>query len=203
MRRRLGWIVYGLAAAALAGVIVFGASADWPVERTLRWIRGTGWAALVALALSLCATPLGRALGRHPRGPASGTTTRLRRALGVSAAALAAAHLTLASVTVLSASLGRVLEVPWLRAGATAALVLLALWVTSYPSLVKALRVRAWKPLHRLAYVAGALALWHALGSPMSDPAWIVVVGGIVVAVAPLRLLPPRRAAPAERRVRR
>ena len=82
--------------------------------------------------------------------------------------------------------------------------ILLALWATSYPRVVRALRVRLWKPLHGLAFVAALLALQHALLAPMGEKAWVLallgVFGlGIVVRAAlawPRRRPPQRKATP-------
>lgn len=192
--RRAELIVYGLVAAALAAALAWGAQAEWEVERHVRWVRATGWTAIVTLALSLCATPVGRAMGRVRAGPDGRTVKDVRRALGIGAAALATVHLSLALSTLLDGSLSRLLDVPWMRAGAVAAFVLVLLWASSYPRLVKALRLQHWKLLHRLAYVAGALALHHALTSPMSDPRWLLGLAAVVIALAPLRWLPRRSA---------
>ncbi len=200
MRLRRAHLIYGLALALVAATAATALAAPWGPERIVLWLRGTGWCGLGLLAASLVATPLGAALARLPRGPKAGAIGAARRAFGIGAAACAALHLGSALGTVLSRSWGRVLEVPWLRAGAAAALILAALWLTSYPRAVRLLRVRLWKPLHRLAYVAGALALQHALLAPMSAKGWLLAVGGAVLVIAPLRLLGPRRPARLPRR---
>lgn len=189
--KRTSLIVWALCGVAFAAAIGWGAQADWVVERHVRWVRATGWTAIVTLALALSATPVGRALERLGRA-SSTAVSRVRRALGIAAAALASAHLGLALATLLDGSFRRLLDVPWMRAGAVAASILGLLWLTSYPKLVATLRLKHWKVLHRLSYVAGALALQHAVLSPMSSGAWLLGLGAVVLLLAPLRWLPKR-----------
>ena len=186
---------YALAALAALTVIALGAGRPWDVERDLVWIRGTAWCALGALALALCASPVGAVLVRlekaSPRAVAAA-----RRALGISAAALATLHAGLALSTWLADAWHLALELAWVRSGVLAWAILAALWLTSFPRVVAALRVKLWKPLHRLAYVALALAVHHALLSPLAPRAPVLALGATVVAVGLLRLAVRRRRPP-------
>lgn len=185
-------VVYGGASAAAIALAAVGLSLPWAFERDLFLVRASGWGALVLLSGALCATPIGRVLGRL-RESAGAYVTATRRALGVAAAALATLHGALALSTYLADALERVLELAWIRGGVLAWAVLAALWITSYPRLVRALRVRAWKPLHRLAYVAALLALQHALLAPLAPRGWVLGVFGATLAIGLLRLVPERQ----------
>ncbi|MBS2039231.1 ferric reductase-like transmembrane domain-containing protein [bacterium] len=96
---------------------------------------------------------------------------RWRRRLGIYSALMASLHLFIAWRTFLSGWLVDALrETPWTQIGLVAWCILLLLWLTSYPRLVRLLRVHSWSGLHKLAYPATALALLHALLAPWSEP---------------------------------
>jgi sulfoxide reductase heme-binding subunit YedZ len=105
----------------------------------------TGLLAIALLALSLLA-------GLHPK------TISKRRTLGLLAFAAALAHAAYTIASPLVEDLSHLFYEPHLRAGATVLLVLAILAITSFPA---RLRVREWKALHRLVYVAALLALHH------------------------------------------
>ena len=186
MRRRAARIALGAGLLALVGVAAWGASASWALERELIWTRGTGWAAAVALLIALSASPLS-AIAHRLRG------RRLPTAAGITAAALATAHASVALATTLRGAWAHLLDLAWLRAGVLALAILLPLWLTSYPRVVRALRVAHWKPLHRLAYAAGLLAFQHALLAPLAPRAWVLGVFGVALALSLARLLPAQR----------
>jgi len=171
---------------ALGGVAALGLSAPWDFERQLLWIRGTAWSAFIGLALTLCVSPVGRVLAKR-KWCKRASVDRLRRAFGITTAALATAHAALGLTTYLGDSWHLLLELAWVRSGLLAWSVLLALWLTSYPALVKRLRIKLWKPLHRLAFVAFALAAHHALISPFAPRDWVFGTVAVVAAVALLR----------------
>ncbi|MBX3272973.1 MAG: ferric reductase-like transmembrane domain-containing protein [Sandaracinaceae bacterium] len=189
--RALPLAPYALAALAAAAVIALGVGQPWDVERDLVWIRGTAWCALVALGLALCASPVGAVLVRLGRASPRAVTAA-RRALGISAGALATLHAGLALATWLSDAWHLALELAWVRSGVLAWAILAALWLTSFPRVVAALRVTLWKPLHRLAYVAFALAVHHALLSPLAPRAPVLSLAALVAALGVLRLVRPR-----------
>lgn len=192
--KRLAAVVcYG---AALVLAIVLGAvglSRGWALERELFWLRASGWLAVSALLLALSATPLGRLIGLASRRPLGPWIASLRRALGISAAALATLHGALALRTYLGGSLAHLWDLPWVRGGVLAWAILLALWITSYPRIVERLRVRSWKPLHRLAYVAALFALQHTLLSPLAPRGWVLGVFGAALVIGLGRFVPQRR----------
>jgi hypothetical protein len=128
-RDRLPLTAYAAGALAIVAVGLVGMRSDWIVERELLWIRGSAWCAILTLALTLCATPIGRVLVRLKRmTPAR--VTRVRRALGITTAALATLHATLALFTYLRGSWMHLLDLTWLRSGLIALAILVALWVT-------------------------------------------------------------------------
>ncbi|MCG8457044.1 MAG: ferric reductase-like transmembrane domain-containing protein [Holophagales bacterium] len=184
-------------AAAALGLLVLAtiAYADpWPLARELWLLRATGWTACGALLLSLSMTPLSRLAEllptRRGRSPRRAAWAAYRRAFGVASAVLAMVHAGLALGTYLRDSWATLLHWPYLRSGLVAVSVLAALLLTSFPGLVKALRLGAWKELHRLAWVAAALVLHHLLLSPFADRRTVLAVFGTWLAVAGLRLLP-------------
>ncbi|MFN8611275.1 MAG: ferric reductase-like transmembrane domain-containing protein [Vulcanimicrobiota bacterium] len=151
------------------------------------WIcRVSGYVALLLL-LSSQSMAAARRLGwARPK-----THLVWRRRLGIWAAALASLHVLLAWRTFLAGwLLGSLRETSWTQLGLASWSILLLLWLTSYPPVVRFLRVGSWSGLHRLAYAATALALLHALLAPWSDPRlhcsflifWLVALG--------LRILP-------------
>ncbi|MCB9597548.1 MAG: ferric reductase-like transmembrane domain-containing protein [Sandaracinaceae bacterium] len=185
---RLHGVTYALAGLAAGLVIALGAGQEWSIERDLYWIRGSAWCALLALGGALCVTPLGNLLMRAGRADAR-DLTRVRRALGIAAAALATLHAGLALTTWLADAWRVSLSLTWIRSGVIAWAVLALLWLTSYPTLVARLRVKLWKPLHRLAYVAFALVIHHAMLSPLAPRSWVLTTAVVVVMVGGLRLV--------------
>ena len=195
MRGTVSRAVYAAGLAALLGVAALGIGVGWAPERELLWARGTGWAAVTALLLALSATPAAalvrRLLGtRLPVAP-------FRRAAGITAAALGSVHASVALSTYLQGAWAHLLDIAWIRAGVLALAVLLALLVTSFPRVTRALRISHWKALHRLAYVAGALAFQHAVLAPFAPRRWVLGVFAGALAVGLLRLVPRRAQAPA------
>jgi sulfoxide reductase heme-binding subunit YedZ len=123
------------------------------------------------------------------------TATAWRRALGITAAGLAAVHGAVALVTYLQGQWRTVGDWPYLRAGAVALLLLLLLLLTSFPRWVARLRVKLWKPLHRLAYVAAFFVFQHLLLAPFAGERLVLGLFAALVAVELLRFLPYRAAA--------
>lgn len=165
-----------LAALAAAGALGLSADAGSPAATLALALTRTGWVAALALVASLAAS-------LHPR------TRRLRRALGLGAAAAATLHAAwaLASGWVAQASL--LIAEPQLRAGATAWLVLALLALTSWPSVVRGLRLGHWRLLHRAVYAALLLALLHVALSSRA-PVWALrALAGATALLLALRAL--------------
>jgi DMSO/TMAO reductase YedYZ heme-binding membrane subunit len=195
-KRVAGRACAGTAAAVLAGIGASGLVEPYALARELVWIRGSGQLAFGALALALCVSPLGALAARVGRGPDPQLLAALRRALGITSACAALLHAALALATYLAGAWSAVLDVPFLRSGALALAVLVALLATSFPALVRALRIRLWKELHWLAFPALLLVLHHQLLSPFADRALVLGLAVALFGVVLARLLPGRRAPP-------
>jgi sulfoxide reductase heme-binding subunit YedZ len=135
-----------------------------------------GFVACILLAAVLSFTPL-RVI--FPRSKLALALNRHRRLVGVSAFAYAALHL--ATHLVYEGGFGVLasdITKPFLVTGLIAFVILLALTVTSLNRLVRALGAKHWKTLHRLAYVAAALAAYHQAAARKLFPMqvlWIFV----------------------------
>ncbi len=178
---------------ALFGIMIYAAAEPWFWLKQLHAVRATGWAAVVALLLSLLMTPLSRLWSFWKPQPGPAVWIAYRRAFGVVSAVLAWVHLGLSLGTYLRDSWPAVLYWPYLRSGLVAACVLTILFMTSFSSVLAVLRLKGWKELHRLAYVAAILVLHHLLLSPFAPRQWVLVVFGLCLLPAPLRALRTRR----------
>lgn len=183
-------LVYLVGFVVLAVIGGLGARHDWAPERELYWIRGSGWCALLGLLSTLCVSPLAGLIGRFR--PTKPRVAPLRRALGITSAALASLHAGVSLGTYLGDAWWPVLEVAWLRAGLCGVVILAALWLTSFPRAVRVMRVRLWKPLHRLAYGAAAFAFLHTMLSPFAPRSWILGVFLVTGTLALTRLWPSK-----------
>jgi len=182
-----------VSAALVAGFAIYAFNLDFAVERELCLLRATGWSAAGALLLSLSMTPLrslGQRLGRHRALPYLPT---LRRSLGITSACFALAHGAVALTTYLWDSWPAIPKEPFLRAGLVTLAILTALLMTSFPGVVRALRLRLWKPLHRLAYVAALFAFQHLMLSPFADRRLVLGLYLALALVSCLRLIRAKR----------
>ena len=137
------------------------------------------------LLISLAITPFARALDV----PA---LLLVRRNVGVAAACYAVAHLSLYVVDQNFKLLTVISEIAlrfYLTIGFVTLLVLLALAVTSTDGWVKKLG-RNWKRLHRLAYLAGAVALLHFYIQSKLNVSEPVFVSGLFVWLMAWRAVP-------------
>ena len=83
---------------------------------------------------------------------------------------------------------------PFQLVGLGALLILLVLTITSLNAVVRRMGARAWKNLHRLAYVAAALAAWHQADARKVFPLQVVWIFGPVLVLQLARLWRERRA---------
>jgi len=181
---------------ALAAALALGAAFAYAESRAAGWdagwahfsTRATGWCAIGALVLALAATPLARAFR-----PQRAVLTKARRSFGIAAALLATIHALAALRGPLDGAWDAIATWPYLRAGLVALLILLALLATSFPRSIRLLRVRVWKPLHRLAYAAAALALLHVYLGPFAPRRAVATVFVLLVALLVARLIPRLR----------
>jgi sulfoxide reductase heme-binding subunit YedZ len=179
---------------ALAAIGVSAQGDDDAYTYAWAWTRGVGWLALSCLAAALCVSPLVRLARtlRPGRAVTEGRGMRWRRGLGVAACGGGLIH----AASALKAVPGsEAFDTPGLRAGLACLLILAALGATSFPRVVRRLRLRNWKELHRLAYVAFPIAVFHALQSPFAPLRGLLWLGAGVLLLAQLRWLPKRSGA--------
>ena len=141
-----------------------------------------GFVACVLLAAVLAFTPL-RML--FPKWGVALALNRHRRLVGVASFAYALLHLAAHVLHEGGAELARLPEIfrtavgkPFQLAGFVAFAILLVLAVTSANILIRRLGARRWKLLHRLAYLAAALAAYHQAAARKVFPPqvlWIFV----------------------------
>lgn len=157
---------------------------DSPVNPVEEIIRRTGRTALVFLILSLACTPASIIFGIS-------WVRRLRRTLGLYALLYASLHLS-AQVGLdygfdLVLFRADVVEKPFALAGIAAFLSLLPLAVTSNKTSMRRLG-RNWDSLHRLAYLAGALAVIHFAWQVKADLREPALYGTLVFLLLAVRL---------------
>ncbi len=163
-----------------------------------------GFTACVLLATVLTFTPL-RML--WPKWGIAQALNRHRRLVGVAAFVYALLHLTTHVIyeTGLDWSqLGHVFQVattkPFQLVGLIAFTILLILTVTSPNAAIKALGGKRWKLLHRLVYVAAALAVYHQAAARKLFPMQVVWIFGPLLALEIARIIRERKPKPAARR---
>lgn len=171
----------------MVGIVLISISiAGWPssaseVASATSAILRTGWAAAIALLASLAVRPLKRWWPKW---------ARWRRALGLVAFGLSLVHIARVWDSGWARNLWQVLTEPQLRSGATAALILLMMTLTSAPAVVRRLRLGHWRLLHRAVYVAGLLVAHHIALSGHALP-WALglwVAGLLLLFLARVRL---------------
>lgn len=153
-----------------------------PVE-TLTHVSGD-WALRLLLA-SLAVTPLRRATGLAALAP-------LRRTLGLAAFAYACLHVSVYLVIDWGLDWGAIVEDvaehPYVLAGATAFACLVPLAATSTRAAQRRLGGPRWRRLHRLAYVAAAVAVVHFLWLVKADSREPLLYGAALAALIATRV---------------
>jgi sulfoxide reductase heme-binding subunit YedZ len=156
--------------------------------------HSTGLTALVLLLASLSATPLRRLTG-------VAQFTRLRKPLGLWAFGYAVLHMLCYLVFDQSLRWGEILndivKRPYITVGFAAFLILLALAITSPTRMMKRLGGKRWQRLHRLAYVAAVLAVFHFLWLVKLDTTRPAIAAAVLVVLLALRR-PKQAPAPVE-----
>lgn len=144
-----------------------------------------GLLALVFLVASLACTPLKTAVGWT-------WPMRLRRSLGVLAFGYAALHVATYVVLDQELDLGAlatdVLKRRFIFIGFASFALLLPLAATSTNAAVRRLGYPYWKRLHRLAYLAGALAIVHFIYRVKSDPSEPLAYGAVLTLLLAMRV---------------
>ncbi|MBM3856123.1 MAG: hypothetical protein FJ399_23690 [Verrucomicrobia bacterium] len=137
-----------------------------------------GFTACVLLAVVLSFNPL-RVL--FPRWGVAAALNRHRRLVGVSACAYALLHFGVQVLLVYDGGFGTLateIQKPFQLTGLIALVILVALAATSLDTAVRWLGGRTWKNLHRLAYVAAALAAYHQAAARKVFPLQVVWIFG-------------------------
>jgi len=164
----------------LAGRALRGALGPDPVAEVLNRL---GLYTLVLLLCSLACTPLQLVL--RWKWP-----LRVRRMLGLFAFFYASQGLDLASI-------GKdIVKRRFVTVGFAAWCCLFPLAVTSTQGWVKRLGFRRWKALHRLAYLAGVLAIFHFVWRFKTALLEPVIAGATLFVLLAIRLIARRATAP-------
>ncbi len=155
-------------------------------EPTRYVLHHTGLVALVLVLVVLTFSPL-RVL--FPGAAWTTALQRHRRWTGVAAFAYAAAHLGMYFVHEGgAATLLRDWNKPFILVGLLAFAILLALAGTSWNGAVRRLGARRWKRLHRIVYVAIALATLHQIWAVKVFPMQVVWLVGPLLVLEALRV---------------
>ena len=155
-----------------------------------------GFLACVLLATVLSFTPL-RVI--FPNSKLVLALNRHRRLVGVSAFIYGALHL--ATHLVYEGGFGVLasdVKKPFLLTGMITFAILLVLAVTSLNRLVRALGAKHWKMLHRLAYVAAALAAYHQSAARKVFPVQVLWIFIPLALIEIVRIVILRREAAAK-----
>lgn len=158
-----------------------------------------GFVACLLLAIVLTFTPL---YALFPQSELARALNRHRTLVGVSAFFYAALHFTThlvyeGGIAILASDVKK----PFLLAGLTTFAILLVLAATSPHAALRAMGARRWKRIHRLAYVAAALAAYHQAAARKVFPMqvlWIFVPLAILELLRIVRKLAPARQRMAE-----
>ncbi len=180
-RPPLPWLKPGLFAGALVPLTVLlwrAAHRTLGADAVAIGLNQLGYLALVFLMGSLACTPLKILTGWT-------WPVRIRRMLGLFAVFYATLHLT--TYVVIDQQLdwgvlwGDVTQRKFMIVGFTAFLLLVPLAWTSTDASVRRMGFQRWKALHRLAYVAGVLAVVHFLWRVKLDTrvplTWAAILG--------------------------
>jgi sulfoxide reductase heme-binding subunit YedZ len=155
----------------------------------------TGKFALLFLTLSLSITPLHTITGWNP-------LIRVRRALGLYAFMYAGLHfLTFSGLDygfALDLILAELTQKPYIIAGFSALVILLALALTSTKGWQRRLR-QNWRRLHRLVYAASILVIVHYIWLVKNHQGEPWIWGAVVAFLLIMRIPPVRRAVVAGR----
>ena len=180
LRRVPTWVIYLLGLLPAAWVIFTGLTAIDPV-RAIEW--GLGLWAVRLLIATLCISPL-RWVGLN--------LLRFRRQLGLVAFAYVVLHFTAWLTIDMGLRWGQILPDLYKRwyilIGMSALLLLIPLAVTSNNAAIKAMGARNWNRLHKLAYLATALAMIHFLMIGKVYTFEVLTYAAILVTLLILRL---------------
>ncbi len=178
--------VFALACAPIAWLGVAALTGRLTADPIAFLLNQLGLTALQVLLASLACTPLQQVFGwKWP--------LRLRRMLGLFAFFYACAHFLTYSVLDQGLAVGEiwkdVVKRKFITIGMATFAILLPLAVTSTNKMVKRLGFHRWKLLHRLVYLAGALAVVHFYWRVKKDHTEPLVYGAILALLLGVRLV--------------
>jgi methionine sulfoxide reductase heme-binding subunit len=167
--------------------ILLRASQGWlsanPIAQVMNEL---GLSALVLLVASLACTPARYLMGWT-------WTARVRRDLGLLAFLYAVLHflvyMLIDQVVNLGAIAADIAERPFITVGFAALVLLVPLALTSTKASIRRMGFVRWNRLHRLVYVAGALAVVHFFWRVKVDITQPLVYGAVVAALFLVRVL--------------
>jgi sulfoxide reductase heme-binding subunit YedZ len=197
--RPLPWLAPGIyvgAMAPLASILLRASQGALGANPIAEVMNELGLTALVLLVTSLACTP-----ARHLFGWT--WPVRIRRDLGLLAFSYAVLHfltyLVLDQVVNLAAIVEDIAKRPFITVGFAALVLLVPLALTSTTASVRRLGFRRWKLIHRLAYLAGVLAVVHFFWRVKIDLTQPLTYGLVVAALLGVRLVVWQSRRPAER----
>ena len=185
-------------AVLVVAVGVYGVAAyriQYEVARDIWLLKVSGYGSVACLFATLLVTPLRKIAALFGRRWPVPLALALRRIFGICAALLGSLHGATALGTYLEGSWAALLKTPHLRLGVLALVVMLVLLVTSFPGPTRVLRLKLWRPLHRLSYVAALLVMLHLLHSSFASRTWTLGLFGSLLVVGLARVLPEVRTA--------
>jgi len=183
----LTWFALSVPGLYLASLIAAHKLGANPVDRMLDF---TGTTSLTLLLVALGITPLYRlSLISNP------LRVKLRRLIGLGAFWYGLGHLCIYLYFDISLSMAELLKSvakrPYITAGFSALLILLALALTSGRRRLGLSR-QAWDRLHRMVYPAASLAVIHFYMMQKADVRLPVIYGMVFLVLLSLRLIPAR-----------
>ena len=183
--RPLGWLVPAVIAGGLvpfALIALRAARGDLGANPIATALNQLGLLSLLFLMACLCCTPLKLFTGQN-------WPIRIRRTLGLLAFFSALTHflvyLVLDQTLALDRVVADVVKRPFIAVGFSALVVLVPLAATSTKRAVQRLGFKRWKLLHRLVYVAAALAVIHFMlrvKADLTEPLVYAALLGLLLA---------------------
>lgn len=156
-------IAYRICGASLFCVLVFTVWVTAAPDQMRRIIQHTGILAVILLVAATLVSPIQNMVSDKKLKAAA---PALRRCLGVSATVTAVIHLGFIAFSGYVTNAVVLLSEPQFRNGTAGLVTLLVLSLSSFSRTRRLFRLKEWKSLHRLIYVALPLIFLHWLSSP-------------------------------------
>ena len=180
-------IIITMAAWLIAGL--YAQTHTYDVERILWFCRLTGYIPLGLLFASLSVNPARKIASRM--GLSTKRLSPYRRSLGITAFGSAMAHACISCIQYFGdAPWFMPLLEPFLRLGVLTLGIMAILWLTSFPKLIRAMRIKTWRELHWLAYAAALTSILHVVLSPFAPVRDFLLAVAVWLVFSLLRLVP-------------